>query len=54
MAAPTIDIDTRHDPARPHLSEVRGATGALIFGHGAGGGVGAHDLNGPHDRLARS
>src|SRR5205823_3969631 len=43
-AMTTIDIDTPHGPARAHLSKVRGATGALILGHGAGGGVGARDL----------
>jgi predicted alpha/beta-hydrolase family hydrolase len=39
-----IDIDTPHGPARAHLNKVRGATGAVVLGHGAGGGVGARDL----------
>jgi len=39
-----IDIDTPHGPARAHLTKVRGARGAVILGHGAGGGVGAKDL----------
>jgi predicted alpha/beta-hydrolase family hydrolase len=39
-----IEIDTPHGPARVHLNKVRGATGGLILGHGAGGGVGARDL----------
>lgn len=39
-----IEIDTPHGPARAHLTKVRGAAGALVLGHGAGGGVGARDL----------
>jgi hypothetical protein len=39
-----IDIDTPHGPARAHLRKTRGATGAVVLGHGAGGGVGAPDL----------
>lgn len=39
-----IDIDTPHGPARTNVTKVRGATGALVLGHGAGGGVGARDL----------
>ena len=39
-----IEIDTPHGPARVHLNKVRGATGGLILGHGAGGGVAARDL----------
>ena len=44
-----IDIDTPHGPARVHLSKVRGATGGLVLGHGAGGGVGARDLQAADD-----
>ena len=44
-----IDIDTPHGPARVHLSKVRGATGGLVLGHGAGGGVGARDLQAAAD-----
>jgi predicted alpha/beta-hydrolase family hydrolase len=40
----TIEIDTPHGPARAHVTKVRGARGALVLGHGAGGGVGARDL----------
>jgi len=40
----TIEIDTPHGPARAHVERVRGARGALVLGHGAGGGVGARDL----------
>jgi uncharacterized protein len=39
-----MEIDTPHGPARAHLEKIRGARGALILGHGAGGGVGARDL----------
>lgn len=39
-----IEIDTPHGPARAHVTKVRGAVGALVLGHGAGGGVGARDL----------
>ena len=39
-----LDIETPHGPARAHLTKVRGAAGALVLGHGAGGGVGAPDL----------
>ena len=43
MAA-VLDLDTPHGPARAHLHEAEDATGALVLGHGAGGGVGAPDL----------
>jgi predicted alpha/beta-hydrolase family hydrolase len=39
-----IEIDTPHGPARAHINQVRGARGALILGHGAGGGIAARDL----------
>jgi predicted alpha/beta-hydrolase family hydrolase len=39
-----IDIDTPHGPARAHVTKVRGSKGAVVLGHGAGGGVGARDL----------
>jgi predicted alpha/beta-hydrolase family hydrolase len=39
-----IEIDTPHGPARAHLNKIRGARGAVVLGHGAGGGVGARDL----------
>ncbi len=42
--ATAIEIDTPHGPARAHVTKVRGATGAVVLGHGAGGGVGAPDL----------
>jgi predicted alpha/beta-hydrolase family hydrolase len=40
----TLDVDTPHGPARVHLHAVDEPRGALVLGHGAGGGVGARDL----------
>ena len=38
-------IETAHGPARAQLHRPMGAaTGALVLGHGAGGGIGAKDL----------
>ena len=39
-----MELDTPHGPARVHLHAVDGALAALVLGHGAGGGVGARDL----------
>jgi hypothetical protein len=39
-----LDIDTPHGPARAHLYPVDAPRGALVLGHGAGGGVTARDL----------
>ena len=39
-----LEIETPHGPARAHLAAVSDARGALILGHGAGGGVAARDL----------
>ena len=47
-----IDIDTPHGPARAHVNKLRGARGALVLGHGAGGGVGARDLTAAADAAA--
>lgn len=46
MPVPTtpIEIATPHGPARAHVQRVRDARGALVLGHGAGGGVGSRDL----------
>jgi uncharacterized protein len=41
---PREQIDTPSGPARVHLRPVEGARGALVLGHGAGGGVEAPDL----------
>lgn len=47
-----IEIDTPHGPARAHVTKVRGARGALVLGHGAGGGVGARDLTAASEAAA--
>jgi uncharacterized protein len=39
-----VDVDTPHGPARVHLHAATDPVGALVLGHGAGGGVGARDL----------
>jgi uncharacterized protein len=39
-----IELDTPHGPALAHLHEVPEPAGALLLGHGAGGGFGAPDL----------
>ncbi len=39
-----LEVDTPHGPARVTLSDVERPVGALVLGHGAGGGVGARDL----------
>lgn len=42
--ATALELPTPHGAARAHLHEAEGAIGALVLGHGAGGGVGAPDL----------
>jgi uncharacterized protein len=39
-----LAIDTPHGPARAHLQPADDPRGALVLGHGAGGGVEARDL----------
>lgn len=39
-----LDVDTPHGPARVHLHGADEPSGALVLGHGAGGGVTARDL----------
>jgi predicted alpha/beta-hydrolase family hydrolase len=39
-----IELETPHGPARAHLHGLGNETGALVLGHGAGGGVEAPDL----------
>lgn len=39
-----IEVPTPHGPARVHLRPRAAARGALVLGHGAGGGVGSGDL----------
>jgi predicted alpha/beta-hydrolase family hydrolase len=38
------EIETPHGPARVHVDAAQAAHGALVLGHGAGGGVTARDL----------
>jgi predicted alpha/beta-hydrolase family hydrolase len=40
----TLTVETPHGPAEVHLHPVETPRGALVLGHGAGGGVGARDL----------
>lgn len=42
--ADVLEIATPHGPARAHLRLAGDARGALVLGHGAGGGVDAPDL----------
>jgi uncharacterized protein len=39
-----VEIETPHGPALAHLHPAAEPVGALVLGHGAGGGVGAPDL----------
>lgn len=39
-----LELDTSTGPARAHLHPAKDAVGALVLGHGAGGGVDARDL----------
>jgi predicted alpha/beta-hydrolase family hydrolase len=39
-----LEVETPHGPAGVHLHPVDEPLGALVLGHGAGGGVGAPDL----------
>lgn len=39
-----VEIDTPHGPARAHIEAADKPRGALVLGHGAGGGVAAPDL----------
>jgi hypothetical protein len=39
-----LEIDTPHGPARAHLHTAEDPLGALVLGHGAGGGASARDL----------
>jgi predicted alpha/beta-hydrolase family hydrolase len=41
---PVLDVDTPHGPAKVHRHAVDEPRGALVLGHGAGGGVGSRDL----------
>src|SRR5215218_8959457 len=41
---PMLELQTPRGPARVHLHRAEVPRGALVLGHGAGGGVGAPDL----------
>ena len=47
--ATVIEIDTPHGPARAHVQAAQRPSGALVLGHGAGGGFGAPDLKAATD-----
>jgi uncharacterized protein len=44
-----LELDTPHGPARAHVRAVEAPAGALVLGHGAGGGVESPDLVGAAD-----
>ena len=44
MGSAILEVDTPHGLARVHLDRVDAPRGALVLGHGAGGGVAARDL----------
>ena len=44
MVRAVLEIDTPHGPARVQLHAAGDPVGAVVLGHGAGGGVGARDL----------
>jgi uncharacterized protein len=44
VSVTTRDVETPHGLARVHLHAVDASRGALVLGHGAGGGVNARDL----------
>ena len=49
----TVDIETPRGPARAHVEAVDHPAGALVLGHGAGGGVSAPDLAAAADAARR-
>ena len=49
MRSTVVDIETPHGLARAHVSRVPAPRGALILGHGAGGGVESRDLSAARD-----
>ena len=44
LARQMLELDTPHGPAHAHPHLIEGGRGALVLGHGAGGGVSAPDL----------
>jgi predicted alpha/beta-hydrolase family hydrolase len=49
-----LDVDTPHGPARVHVHAGPSPAGALVLGHGAGGGVGAPDLVAARDAALKA
>jgi uncharacterized protein len=49
-----IEIDTPSGPARAHLTTIEKPAGAVVLGHGAGGGVEAPDLVAAWDAAVES
>jgi uncharacterized protein len=43
-AVTLLELETPHGPARVHVQDAAAPRGALVLGHGAGGGVGAPDI----------
>jgi predicted alpha/beta-hydrolase family hydrolase len=41
-----LELETPHGPARAHVTTAESTVGALVLGHGSGGGVGSADLVG--------
>ncbi len=53
VTAPTlVDVQTPGGPARVHVRRPRGARGAVVLGHGAGGGLQSVDLTAAVSALA--
>jgi uncharacterized protein len=44
MCMNMLEVDTPHGPAHVHLHSANEPAGALVLGHGAGGGVASRDL----------
>lgn len=44
MVPLTVELETPHGPARAHVHRAQDPRGALVLGHGAGGGIAAPDL----------
>jgi predicted alpha/beta-hydrolase family hydrolase len=44
VSVTVIDVETPHGPALAHLEGADDSRGALVLGHGAGGGISAPDL----------
>jgi predicted alpha/beta-hydrolase family hydrolase len=54
MSPQIVELETPHGQARAHLSQVEGAAGSVVLGHGAGGGIDAADLRAAARAAARA